>query len=553
MPLNSRVVAKSARSPHVVLLAGEFTAETVRELGFGVTVLRCDGTDRDALLAALAEADAVLVGDAPVIDAEAIAAAPELKIIARAGAALGNVDVAAATERGIQVTDAPEAEALSVAELTVGMLLAVARNIPQAHAALTAGAWQRSLYSGVELSGKVLGIVGLGRVGGLVAERLRAFGMDVVAYDPYAAPERAAALGVRLAPFDQVLAAADFLSVHVPGTGETAGLLDFDALNRVRPEVRLVSVSGTGAFDTNELYAALKEGRVAAAALDLSAAREPADAALAGLDNVVVTPGLAVRSDEAGQRAGAVAAEAVRLALAGEYGPNVVNTHGHAIGDTVRPWLALTERLGEVLTAAAGSIPQHLEVRLLGDLAAEQAGILELAALKGVLSGPSRHPTSLVNAPLRARERGMTVRLVTETEAGSHRSAVALRGIRADGGSVRLAGTLSGLRRHPRLIEAFGHELELPVDGNLAFVSYPDRPGAVGAIGEELADADVNIESLWVARDADTGTALAALVTDVPVAKDVLASAAARVEASHSCTVRAGGKPQPSGPSGRYR
>ncbi|MFP3989101.1 NAD(P)-dependent oxidoreductase [Streptomyces sp. E11-3] len=526
--------------PHVVLLVGEFTPGTVDALGSGAEVRHCDGRDRGALLAALADADAVLVGDTPVLDRQAIDAAPRLKVIARAGAGVDQLDTQAATERGIQVTDAPEAEALSTAELTVGMLLAVARNIPQANAALSAGAWQRSRYSGVELSGKVLGVIGLGRVGALVAERLAAFGLDVVAYDPHAAPERAAALGVRLVPWDQVLAEADFLSVHVPRTAETAGLLGFDALSRVKPGVRIVSVSHEEVVDAGELYAALKEGRVAAAALDLSAAGAYADTALTELDNVVVTPGLAARSEEAANRAGAVAAESVRLALAGEYGPNVVNMHGHAISAEVQPWLALAERLGAVLTAA-GSVPKVLEVQLRGDLAQEEAaGVLELAALKGVLSGPSGHPVGLVNAPSRAREHGMTVRLTRAADAGSYHSVLSLRGIHADGAVTSLAGTLLGRRRQHRLTEAFGHDLELALDGNLAVFRYPDRPGAVGEIGGELADADVGIESMRVARDDSTGTAVAALVTEVPVPPHTLAAAAASVGAFHSCTVRAG-------------
>ncbi|MEU2559207.1 NAD(P)-dependent oxidoreductase [Streptomyces longispororuber] len=528
--------AEPAPAP-VVVLAGDLPEDTAALFGPGPAVVRHAGAGPDGLRAALAGADAVLLGDGPALDAAALAAAPRLKVVARAGAGLGAVDVAAATRRGVQVTAAPDAESLSTAELVVGMLVAVARNIPQAHASLTGGAWQRGRFGGAELAGRTVGLIGLGRVGSLVAERLTAFAMRPVAYDPYAAPEAAAALGVRLAPLDEVLAAADFLTVQAPLTEETRGLLGFEALRRVRHGVRLVTVADEGVVDAHELRVALKEGRVAAAALDLDPAG--AYAGLVGLENVVATPRLAARSAEAARRGAASAAESVRLALGGAYGPHVVNMHGHAVSDAVRPWLGLAERLGEALTALAGSLPSHLEVTLLGALAEQDADVLELAALKGVLSGPSGHPVSLVNAPLRARERGLTVRLGRAADAGSHHSAVALRAIGADGTTVRLAGTLSGIRRHRRLTEVLGYDLELPLDGDLAFFEYPDRPGAVGEIGTRLAAAGVGIESMRVARAGEPAHALAALATDAPVPPHALTEAARRVGARHSRTVPA--------------
>jgi D-3-phosphoglycerate dehydrogenase len=310
----------------VVLLAEELSPAAVAVLGEDVEVRSVDGTDRAALLAALGHADAILVRSATRMDHEAVAAAPRLKIIARAGVGLDNVDVTAATEAGILVANAPSANTTSAAELTCALLLAVARNVPQAGAALKGGAWQRSHFTGVEVVGKVLGVIGLGRIGSLVARRMAAFGMSVVGYDPQVSEPDAAAAGVRLLSLDEVLEQADFLTVHVPRTPETTGLIGFDALHRVKPSVRIVNTSRGGVIDENELYAALKEGRVAAAGLDVFATEPCTDSPLFELENVVVTPHLGASTHEAQVKAGTAAAHSVRLALAGEHVPEAVNS-----------------------------------------------------------------------------------------------------------------------------------------------------------------------------------------------------------------------------------
>ncbi len=311
----------------VVLLAEELSPAAVAELGGDVEVRSVDGTDRVALLAALADADAILVRSATRMDREAVAAAPRLRIIARAGVGLDNVDVAAATEAGVLVANAPSANSTSAAELACALLLAVARNVPQAGAALKGGAWQRSQFTGVEVAGKVLGVIGLGRIGSLVARRMAAFGMTVVGYDPQVGAADAAAAGVRPLPLDDVLEQADFLTVHVPRTPQTTGLIGFDALHRVKPSVRIVNTSRGGVIDENELYAALKEGRIAGAGLDVFATEPCTDSPLFDLENVVVTPHLGASTHEAQINAGTAAARSVRLALAGAHVPEAVNSH----------------------------------------------------------------------------------------------------------------------------------------------------------------------------------------------------------------------------------
>ncbi|OUD00372.1 hypothetical protein CA983_25935 [Streptomyces swartbergensis] len=314
-------------SQYVVLIADALSphaAEVLTRDG-SVEVRHVDGTDRPTLLAALAGADAVLVRSATRIDAEALAAAPRLKVVARAGVGLDNVDVTAATAAGVLVANAPASNVVSAAEHAVALLLALARHVPQAHAALRDGRWARSSFTGVELAGKTLGVLGLGRIGSLVARRLAAFDMEVIAYDPYADEEHAHALGVRLTGLDELLARARFLTVHLPLTEGTAGLIGSDALRRVRPDLRIVNAARGGIVDEQELYAALKEGRIAGAALDVYAQEPCTDSPLFELDNVIATPHLGASTPEAQERAGTQAAESVLLALTGMPVPEAVN------------------------------------------------------------------------------------------------------------------------------------------------------------------------------------------------------------------------------------
>lgn len=315
-------------SQYVALIADALSprATAVLTRDGAAKVRHVDGTDRRALLAALADADAVLVRSSTRIDAEALTAAPRLRIVARAGVGLDNVDVAAATAAGVLVANAPAANVVSAAEHTVALLLALARRIPQAHAALADGRWERGSHAGVELAGKTLGVLGLGRIGSLVARRLTAFDMEVIAHDPYAAPEHAANLDVRLTTLDELLARAQFLTVHLPLNDGTAGLLSFDAFQRVRPDLRIVNAARGGIVDERELYAALKEGRIAGAALDVYAQEPCTDSPLFELGNVITTPHLGASTPEAQERAGTQAAESVLLALAGMPVPDAVNS-----------------------------------------------------------------------------------------------------------------------------------------------------------------------------------------------------------------------------------
>ncbi|TCJ21834.1 phosphoglycerate dehydrogenase [Nocardioides jejuensis] len=518
-------------SKPVVLIAEELSPATIDALGPDFEIRNCNGADRAELLPAIADVDAILVRSATKVDAEALAAASKLKVVARAGVGLDNVDVKAATERGVMVVNAPTSNIVSAAELAVALMLAAARNVSPAHAALRDGVWARSKYSGIELYEKTAAIVGLGRIGVLVAQRLSAFGMKVIAYDPYVQAGRAAQMGVRLVDLDTLMAEADFISVHLPKTPETVGLIGADALSKAKKELVLVNAARGGIVDEDALYDALKEGRIAAAGLDVFAKEPCTDSPLFTLDNVVATPHLGASTEEAQEKAGIAVAKSVRLALAGELVPDAVNVQGGVIAEDVRPGIPLTEKLGRVFTALAGEVAQQLDVEVRGEITEYDVKVLELAALKGVFADVVEEQVSYVNAPLLAAERGVAVRLVTDSESPDHRNLITIRGTLADGSQVSVSGTLVGIHQRERLVEVNGFDIDVELTDHLAFFRYEDRPGMVGTVGGILGDAGVNIAGMQVARDAKGGQALVALSVDSAIPAETLAKVEAEIKA----------------------
>jgi D-3-phosphoglycerate dehydrogenase len=521
----------------VVLLAEQLSPATVDALGPGFEVRHCDGTDRAQLLAALAEADAVLIRSATRIDAEALAAGRRLKVVARAGVGLDNVDVTAATQAGVLVVNAPSSNVVSAAELTIGLLLATARRIPNANTAVKTGRWERRAFTGVELYEKTAGILGLGRIGALVASRLAAFGMTVLAYDPYVQAGRAAQLGVRLCGLDELLADSDVICVHLPKTGETLGLLDADRLAKVKPGAILVNVARGGIIDEQALAEALQKGAIAGAGLDVFAEEPLTDSPLFALDTVVVTPHLGASTREAQEKAGVAVAASVRLALAGELVPDAVNVQGGVIAEDVRPGIPLAEKLGRIFTALAGGPASQLDVEVRGEITSHDVTVLELAALKGVFADVVEEQVSYVNATLLAAERGLTVRLVTEPDSPDYRNLVTLRGTLADGTPRSVSGTLVGINQRERLVEVDGFEIEIEPADHLAFLRYADRPGMVGTVGRILGDAGVNIAGMQVSRDRRGGHALVAMTLDSMIPPPVLDELTSAIDASAARTV----------------
>jgi D-3-phosphoglycerate dehydrogenase / 2-oxoglutarate reductase len=515
----------------VVLIAEELSPATVEALGTDFEIRLCNGADRGELLSAVVEADALLVRSATKVDAEVLGAATRLKVVARAGVGLDNVDVRQATQSGVMVVNAPTSNIISAAELAVGLLVAAARHIAPANAALKNGEWKRSKYTGIELYEKTVGIVGLGRIGVLVAQRLSAFGMKVIAFDPYVQAGRAAQLGVRLVPLDELLAEADFISVHLPKTPETVGLISEEQLARCKPTAILVNAARGGIVDEHALYLALKDGLIAGAGLDVFANEPCTDSPLFEFDNVVATPHLGASTDEAQEKAGVAVARSVRLALSGELVPDAVNVQGGVIAEDVRPGLPLTEKLGRIFTALAGEVAQQLDVEVRGEITQYDVKVLELAALKGVFTDVVEETVSYVNAPLLAAERGLAVRLVTEPESPDHRNLVTLRGTLTDGSQVSVSGTLIGIAHRERLVEINGYDVDLEPTDHLAFFTYQDRPGMVGTIGGILGEAAINIAGMQVARDHRGGHALVALTVDSALTHAVLDEIATAMDA----------------------
>ena len=507
----------------VVLIAEELSPATLQALGPDFEVRNCDGANRAELLPALAAGvDAVLIRSATKMDAEAIAAAKGLKVIARAGVGLDNVDIPAATAAGVMVVNAPTSNIVSAAELAISLLMASARFISPAHAALRAGKWARSKYTGAELFEKTLGIVGFGRIGQLVAARMQAFGMNVIAYDPYLQPARAAQLGVKLVDLDVLLKNADFITIHLPKTKETANLISVDALKMVKPSVRIINAARGGVLDEAALYDALVEGRVAGAGLDVFATEPCTDSPLFTLDNVVATPHLGASTDEAQERAGIAVAVSVRKALGGELVPDAVNVKGGAIHEEIRPSLPLVEKMAQILTTIAGELPVSFEVQVRGDISEHDSSILATSALKGALIATGAEDVTYVNAPNLAE--GRTVASVnTDPESSQYRSYISLRAALSDGRQVIVDGTLMGIRKVEKIIAIEGFDLDLPPTENLLFLRYTDKPGVVGHVGNVLGISGINIAGMQVARSSAGGEALMALNVDSPVTAEIVA------------------------------
>ena len=509
----------------VVLIAEELSPATLDALGPDFDVVNCDGANRAELLAVLTKGvDAVLIRSATKMDAEAIAAAKGLKVIARAGVGLDNVDIPAATAAGVMVVNAPTSNIVSAAELAISLLLASARFISPAHAALRNGKWARSKFTGAELFEKTLGIVGFGRIGQLVAQRMQAFGMDVIAFDPYLQPARAAQLGVKLVDLDELLRTSDFITIHLPKTKETANLIGVEALKKVKPAVRIVNAARGGVLDEAALYDAIVEGRVAGAGLDVFATEPCTDSPLFTLDNVVATPHLGASTDEAQERAGIAVAVSVRKALAGELVPDAVNVKGGVIAQEIRPSLPLVEKMAQIATELLGEMPVHMDIQVRGEISVHDSSILAISALKGALIAVGAEEVTYVNAPGLATERGMTSNVTTTADSAEYRSMISLRAATGSGKSITVDATLMGIKQTQKIIGIDNFSLDLAPTAHILFLRYVDQPGVIGTVGHTLGQNKINIAAMQVARSAAGGEALMALSVDSDVSDDLLAT-----------------------------
>lgn len=506
-----------------VLVAEEIAdtgLDAMRAAGLDVDVR--PGLSPEELLEAVAGAAALIIRSATQVTEEVLERGSSLVVVGRAGIGLDNVDVAAATRRGVMVVNAPQSNVLSAAEQTIALMLAQARNIPQADRDLKHGEWNRSKWTGVELHGKTLGIVGLGRVGVLVAQRALAFGMKLVAYDPFVSSERARQLGVQLEPdLLELVRRADFLTVHLPKTAETIGLIDAKVLAEAKPTLRVVNTARGGIIDEAALAEAVAAGRIAGAALDVFEAEPTVASPLFGLDAVVVTPHLGASTVEAQDKAGVTIAEQVVLALEGDFVPFAVNLAASEANATVRPFLPLAERLGRLFTSLAAGMVDTLEVSYEGQIGDYDCRVLTLAVLKGVLGGVSDEPVSFVNAPQLAEQHGLAVRETTSSSARDYVNLITLRGTMGER-PVHVAGTLAGSQNAPRIVAIDDHIVDLPPSRHMIVVRNADVPGMIGKVATAVGDAGINIADMDVGRSPSGERALQVLTVDDPVPAELV-------------------------------
>jgi len=470
----------------------------------------------DELLTAVADAEALVIRSSTRVTSEVIEAAPNLVAVGRAGVGLDNVDVPAATRRGVMVINAPQSNVLSAAEHTMALLLAQARNVPQAHAALTDGRWERGKWTGVEIADKVLGIVGLGRIGTLVAERARAFGMQLIAYDPFVPDDKARALNVQLVDLDELIVRSDFMTLHLAKTPDTIGLVNAELLAKAKPTLRVINVARGGIIDEADLAAAVANGTIAGAAIDVFATEPTTESPLFGLDSVVVTPHLGASTAEAQDKAGITIAEQLELGLDGDFVPFAVNVSASPADEKVRPFIPLCEELGARFAALVKPLPAQIEVEFIGEIAQFDNQLASLSVVKGMLGALGGEPVSYVNAIEVARERGVSVRTISTPQAQDHVNVVSIAG-----GDHNINGTVTSASGSLRLVGIDGHSIDLPLADNTLVVRNSDQPGMIGHVTSTLGEAGVNIDDMAVGQSA-AGPALMAIITAEPVGAETL-------------------------------
>ncbi|HTA98788.1 MAG TPA: phosphoglycerate dehydrogenase [Solirubrobacteraceae bacterium] len=471
----------------------------------------------------------ILIRSATKMTAELIDAGENLRVIGRAGVGVDNVDVEAATRRGIVVANAPQSNVVTAAEHTMALLLALARNIPQAYASLTSGKWERSKFSGIELYEKTLGILGFGRIGQLVAARARGFGMRVLAFDPFVSAERYRELGVEKAEnSEEIYAQADFITVHLPKTPETAGWVNAEAFAKMRDGVRILNVARGGLIDDAALKDALDSGKVGGAALDVFPSEPITDYPLfQGYPQVVVTPHLGASTAEATDRAGYQSAEQVVAALTGGVVSTAVNIPSVGAEDmeVLGPFLPLARRLGRLaMSLAEGSSVERIEAAFMGRIADFDTRLLTLAVISGALEGRTEEQVNLVNAPSMAQRRGIVVEEKSVTEAQDFNELIRVTVV-AGGEKVAVAGTGIGPNRVPHLVEVQGRRLTIELTPHVAVFRYADLPGMIGRVGTIFGGHGINISSAAVGHTPDEDEQrLAAMVvtTDARVPAEVV-------------------------------
>jgi D-3-phosphoglycerate dehydrogenase / 2-oxoglutarate reductase len=500
-----------------VLICEQIADAGVALLGEKFTVESGVGWSKEDTLARLPDFDAIVVRSATKVTAAFMEASDRLKVVGRAGTGVDNVDVEAATRRGVIVCNAAGSNALSAAEHAVALLMAQARNVAQAHAALVQGRWERSKYGGIEIDGKTLGVLGFGRIGQMVAERCKGLGMHVVAYDPFVADQRYKDLGVERAETpDDLYGVSDFISLHLASTPETKGFVGAAAFAAMKPGCRIINAARGDVIDTAALVAALESGHLGGAGIDVFPEEPCTDSPLFGMPGVVVTPHLGASTAEAQDRAGVAVAEQVAAALTGGVVTSAVNIPAVAPEalEVLGPFLPLAVKMGELLGQLTGGRVSPLEIGYQGEIAALDTRLLTSSVITGVLAGHTEQPVNMVNAASIAAERGIEWVETSTSKTGDYRNVLSLTS-----GPVSISGTTVGTSSRPRLVEILGHDIEIEMAPLMAIFRYGDVPGMIGRVGTILGEENINVASMAVSRanGKAAGKALMALTVDAPI------------------------------------
>ncbi len=523
MLLRSRAVDVST-PPQIKILVTEPIAESgLALLREHHTLVMAKGLDKPSLLREIVDADALVIRSATKVDEEVLTAASRLKVVGRAGMGVDNVDLDAATRMGILVVNAPTSNSISAAEHTMALILAQARNIPRADASLRSKKWERAKLGGVELYRKTLGILGFGRIGILVAERAAAFGMQLVAYDPYARPEAAQKIQVELLDsVEDVLGRSDFVTLHLPLTPETKGLINAKTISSMRDGARLVNVSRGAVVVEEDLAEAIQSGKLAGAAIDVFATEPCTDSPLFSLSDAVVTPHLGASTTEAQDRAGMVVAEQILAALDGNFVPYAVNVDiGKQVSEEVRDFMPVAESLGSFFASYASGVSDSIEILVAGTLAEHDTRALVLSALKGIFSHALEEPVTFVNVRDIAKRRGVKIREVSSSNAQEYVSLLGISGL-VGGKTLEVSGTLDPTRGEPRVIQVNEYDIDICPSAHMAMIVNDDRPGVIGHVGMALGDAGVNIANMIVGRHVGDPLAMMGLNLDQPVPTEVM-------------------------------
>lgn len=489
--------------------------DRLREAGHEVDIQLAPTPEE--LLDLVKGASALVIRSATKVTAEVLDAGSDLVVVGRAGLGVDNVDVVAATTRGVMVANAPGSNSLSTAEHTMALLLSQARNVPQSHSALMDGRWEKAKWEGTELYGKTLGVLGLGRIGTLVAQRALAFGMRLVAWDPWVSAERGRQLGIDLMELDDLMSVADFVTIHLLKTPDSVGLINDDLLAKAKPGLRIVNCARGGIIDEAALERAIASGTVGGAALDVYAEEPCTDSPLFQHPSVVATPHLGASTAEAQDKAGVIVAEQIVLALAGDFVPFAVNIAASEAAEEIQPYLPLAERLGELFVGLTDGMPETIEIEYQGHLAGYDTRIVTLSVLRGLLGSLTDEPVTFVNAPQLAESRGIAIREVKTEATQEFVNLLTLRG-----GDHTIAGTLAGPRGESRIVMVDHHAIDVPPAANMLFIRNDDRPGVIGTVGTVLGTAEVNIADMAVGQTEGGESALMVIATSQPTPPEVV-------------------------------